>query len=76
MPSDTSPRIFERLILTPPGSSAPIMASGYFAPARTFGAPHTTASGVPVPASTMHSESLSASGWRRTSVTRPTTTDG
>ena len=76
MPSEVSPRIFDFLILSPPGSSAPTSASGTFIPAFTFGAPHTTLSGAPSPASTTQSESLSASGWRWTSSTWPTTTFG
>jgi hypothetical protein len=42
MPCDTSPRILAFLIAKPPGSTAPTGANGYQAPARTFGAPHTT----------------------------------
>ena len=62
IPSDVSPRIFAFLIAKPPGSVAPTGAKGYQPPARTFGAPHTTWSVVPVPASTVQRESLSAFG--------------
>ena len=75
MPWLSSPRIFAFLIVTPPGSVAPTVASGTIMPARTFGAPHTTRSS-PAPPSTRHSDSLSAFGCFCTSSTRATTTPG
>ncbi len=56
------------------GSSAPTSAHGTLIPARTFGAPQTMLSAVPVPASTRQTFSRSAFGWRSTASTSPTTT--
>ena len=52
MPFDVAPRIFLFSSLRPPGSVVPAAANGYFAPTFTFGAPHTTSSSSPFPAST------------------------
>ena len=43
IPNDSTPRSFPFLILKPPsGTTAPILASTLFMPARQLGAPHTT----------------------------------
>jgi hypothetical protein len=42
MPKDSTPRSFALRISMPPGSLAPMVASGAFIPARAFGAPQTT----------------------------------
>ena len=42
IPFDRTPRIFDRLSLTPSGNTDPTGAKGYFTPAITFDAPHTT----------------------------------
>ena len=72
IPKDSTPRIFALLIFMPPGSSAPIRATGTFWPSATFGAPHMIRR-VSVPTSTVQRESLSALGWRSTRTTRPVT---
>src|SRR2546423_5268779 len=56
------------------GSAAPTSAVGTLMPGFTLGAPHTMVSVLPVPASTWHTVSLSALGWRSTDSTSPTTT--
>ncbi len=56
MPFEIAPRIFRFSSLSPPGSVLPAGANGYFLPAVTFGAPHTTSSSSPVPASTFVTE--------------------
>ena len=75
MPWLSTPRILLFLITSPPGSFAPMVASGAIIPARTFGAPQTMESS-PAPASTRQSESLSALGCFATSSTFATTTPG
>ena len=74
MPFDSTPRSFVLPITLPPASRAPSMASGVFMPARTLAAPHTTCSSVEPPPATWQTVSLSASGWRSTASTSPTTT--
>ncbi len=43
------PRSLLAVILTPPGSSAPSMATTMWSPAWTFGAPQTICSGTGLP---------------------------
>ena len=74
MPKDSTPRSFAFLILKPPGSTAPTLATGTFMPPATFLAPQTICTGSPSPRLTRHTESLSASGWRSHASTSPTTT--
>ena len=74
IPSDGSPRIFRRSSVIPPGRVTPIRAKGYFLPARTFGAPHTTLRRVSVPSFTRQRRRRSALGCGRTDSTRPMTT--
>src|SRR3990172_6913305 len=73
MPFDSTPRSVVAFTVMP-GSSAPASASGAFIPAATFGAPQTTSSRRPFPASPLHPVSRSAPGCFRTSSTRATTT--
>ena len=61
MPDESSPRSLALLDHGPPGSVAPIVASGAFMPARTFGAPQTTCR-VSLPVATWQSVRLSAFG--------------
>jgi len=74
MPWDSTPRILLRRILFPSGSRAPTRAMGATMPSCTLVAPHTTARGPPLPASTLHKLRRSAWGWGKTSSTRATTT--
>jgi len=79
MPCDSTPRSWPTLISNglpsaPGGSTAPAMAHTTFRPGRTFGAPHTMLSMVPVPTSTWHTFRRSAFGCFSISRTRPTTT--
>ncbi len=74
MPFDSTPRSFARRITSPEASRAPSRASGVFMPARTLGAPQTTCSRAEPPPATWQTVSLSASGWRSTESTSPTTT--
>ena len=74
MPWLSTPRIFARLILKPPGSTAPSVAHGATMPACTFGAPQTICSMSGCPISTVQTRSRSASGCGVTAVTRPITT--
>jgi hypothetical protein len=76
MPQLSTPRIFDFLIWKSPGSCAPTRAKRTVRPARTFGAPQTTCTGSPVPSSTLHRLSRSASGCFSRSSTRATTTPG
>jgi hypothetical protein len=67
MPCDSTPRSLPTLISkglpsAPGGSTAPAMAQIAFMPARTFGAPHTMFSSVPVPTSTWQTFRRSAFG--------------
>ena len=74
MPSDAAPRIFDFLILSPPGSSAPTSATATVMPARTFGAPHTMSSTGGAADVDAREHELVGVGVLRTSSTRPTTT--
>ena len=74
MPCDSIPRSLPFLILKSPGSTAPMVATGAFMPARTFGAPHTICRGSPEPILTVVTRKRSASGCCSTVRTSPTTT--
>src|SRR5690349_21852351 len=79
MPCDSTPRSLPTLMRNglpsgPGGSSAPALAQTTFRPGRTFGAPQTILSKVPVPTSTWHTFRRSASGCLTISRTWPTTT--
>ena len=79
MPCDSTPRSWPTLISNglpsaPGGSTAPAMAQIAFMPARTFGAPQTMFSRVPVPTSTWQTFRRSAFGCLATSSTSATTT--
>jgi hypothetical protein len=73
IPFDSCPRIFDFLIFKSPGKSVPPSATHTFCPDATFDAPHTIWMSSPVPTSTLHTESLSASGCFARSATKPTT---
>ena len=74
MPWDSSPRILAFFRVTPFGRLAPTAAKATFCPAATLGAPHTTLNTASAPASTVHSDSLSACGCLTQVSTWPTTT--
>ncbi|MNQ96335.1 hypothetical protein D3C85_1119330 [compost metagenome] len=74
MPCDSTPRSLARLISSPPGRTAPIMATGTFCPASIFLAPHTICKSSPCPASITQTLNLSASGCFSRDFTKPTTT--
>src|SRR5262245_24866017 len=73
MPFDSTPRTLA-LCTVVPGSAAPTSAQGTFIPGATFGAPHTTSSGTPLPTSTVQTVSRSAFGCLATLSTCATTT--
>ena len=70
MPQEATPRSFDFLIFTPPGSSAPGSAVTIWSPASKFWAPHTTVMGwgfpssstLQAPTSTVHTHMWSESG--------------
>ena len=73
IPSETSPRIVARPIVTSPGRRAPGRATGTLSPTLKLWAPHTMRrDDTPVVTST--TSSLSALGWGMIAVTSPTTT--
>jgi hypothetical protein len=79
MPCDSTPRSSPTLISNglpsaPGGRMAPAIAQIAFMPARTFGAPQTMLSSVPVPTLTLHTLRRSAFGCLLTSSTSATTT--
>ncbi len=74
IPSEGSPRIFRFSILRSPGSTAPTGAKGYFFPAATLGAPHTTWRSSPLPSLTRQRLRRSALGWGSACSTSPITT--
>ena len=63
IPKDSTPLIFDFLILKSPGSTVPIWAKSTFWPAATFGAPQTTVRGSPSPVDTFVMWRWSESGW-------------
>src|SRR5690348_4761570 len=74
MPADSTPRSLAALIVMPPGSTAPTIASGAFRPTRAFGAPQTICSGSPCPVATLQTCRRSASGCFSAATISPTTT--
>ncbi len=73
IPEDGTPRSLASLMRVPSGSTPPGSTTATVWPAATFGAPHTMVRGAASPTSTVHTDSLSASGWRPHSSTFPTT---
>ena len=73
MPDEGTPRSFAALIFIPPGSTAPGRLTPTVWPAATLGAPQTMVRGVSSSTSTVHTESLSASGCFSQVSTLPTT---
>ena len=73
IPCDSTPRSLAFLILMPPGSLAPGCANGALRPAAALGAPHTICT-VSLPVLTLHTRSLSASGWGSAATISATTT--
>src|SRR5688572_30661244 len=74
MPCDKTPRTDDSAIAVPFGSIAPGRASGAYMPTAAFGAPQTTLTGDPLPASTLHTRRRSAFGCASTLAMRATTT--
>ena len=74
IPSDSTPRILDFLILKSPGRTVPMRAKRTFCPAATLGAPQTTVSGSGLPSSTLVIWRWSLSGWGSHSSTFATTT--
>ena len=74
IPKDSTPRIFDFLILKSPGSTVPICAKSTFCPAATLGAPQTTVRSSSPPASTFVMWRWSESGCASHSTTLATTT--
>ncbi len=83
IPNDSTPRSFPFLIRIPPGVFSPLWppatrppssTTGTMAPSNTFGAPVTICTVSPSSLTcTWQITSLSASGWRKTLFTLPTT---
>ena len=69
IPYEATPRIFALRSFRPLGSFTPGLANGAFIPCTTFGAPQTTSINSPLPSSTLHKLSLSASGCLETDTT-------
>ena len=74
MPRDSMPRTVARLMVIPPGSTAPSSAQGTSIPAAAFGAPQTICSACAAPTSTVHTRRRSAFGCGSTLSIRATTT--
>jgi len=73
IPFDSIPRSLALRSVVPSGITAPGVATATVWPAATLGAPHTICDGDPVPMSTRHTLSRSASGCLPASSTLPTT---
>ena len=70
MPALCTPRISPTFSVMPvPGMTLPGGANTAFMPLRAFGAPHTTETGMPSPASTRQARRRSALGWGSASST-------
>src|ERR1700674_3115104 len=74
IPCDSTPRIVVVRMSAPAGRVAPTSAHGTTMPGATLGAPQTITKGSPEPASTRHTVSRAAFGWRSTDSTRAATT--